>query len=99
MSASVLLVSGQFPKLVDFSKVVPFAMSCAALRLPGTLPQMAGLPGKMTRSAREAKEVDMPQLEGTLPSKLLLCSAMVVRLAKQFVVPQVEGKLPVIWLP
>ena len=51
------------------------------------------------RSASDAKEVDMPQLEGTLPSKLLLCSAIVVRLAKQFVVPQVEGKLPVIWLP
>jgi len=45
-------------------------------------------------SARDAKEVELPQLVGTLPDRLLLCSARVARLAKHSVTPQVEGKVP-----
>ena len=59
----------------------------------------AVMQGVTYRSAREAKDVDMPQLLGTLPSKLLLCRDIVVRLAKQLVVPQLLGKLPLICLP
>ena len=49
--------------------------------------------------ARDAKEVEAPQVAGMLPDRLLLCSAMVDRLAKQLVVPQVEGRLPFSPLP
>ena len=45
-------------------------------------------------SARDPKEVELPQLVGTLPDRLLLCSASVAKLAKQSVAPQVEGKVP-----
>lgn len=48
MGAPALDVSGQFPKLVAAKIVDPFRVSCAACRVPGTLPQMAGLPGRIT---------------------------------------------------
>ena len=55
--------------------------------------------GLAYRFASDAKEVEAPQVDGTLPVKLLLCSAMVDRLAKQLVVPQVGGRAPLRSLP
>lgn len=48
MGAAALEVSGQVPKLVAVRTVEPFRVTWAASRVPGTLPQMAGLPGKTT---------------------------------------------------
>ena len=49
--------------------------------------------------ARDAKEVEAPQVAGMLPDRLLLCRAIVDKLAKQLVVPQVEGRVPFSPLP
>ena len=62
--------------------------------------EQGGLGGMSAyKFARDAKEVESPQVAGMLPDRLLLCSAMVDRLAKQLVVPQVEGRLPLSPLP
>ena len=51
------------------------------------------------KSARDAKEVETPQVAGTVPLRLLLCRAKVDRLAKQLGVPHVDGRVPVTVLP
>lgn len=58
---STLEVAGQVAvKLVAFSRVVPFCISWAASKVPGTLPQIPGLPGSITLFIR--KHISMPSM-------------------------------------
>lgn len=54
---STLEVEGHVAvKLVAVSRVVPFCISCCASNIPGTLPQIPGLPGNITLYIRNASQ-------------------------------------------
>lgn len=78
IAAAALDASGQVPKLVAVRTVEPVRVSCAASRVPGTLPQMAGLPGKTTLqescNISQCYSIDtMNRFAGTQSQLLALC--------------------------